>query len=49
MAEVTNSATSDSVDLTVNCIVIPSESTNFALTKISAPPRNIPINIKNKN
>lgn len=44
----TISATSGWVDRTVNCIVTPSASANLERTKISAPPRNIPENNKNK-
>jgi len=41
-AEVTSSATSGLVDLTVSCIVSPSASASFALTSMSYPPRYTP-------
>lgn len=38
----TSSATSADVDLTVICIATPSDNANFARSKISCPPRNMP-------
>lgn len=42
MVDVTNSATEGSVDLTVSCMVTPSDNASLARTKICSPPLNKP-------